>query len=89
MEATVDIHNLPSHWQDDKHEPDGTDFGHIAVEPRVISANPLTPEQMIPGGLRFTSGVNVGANTLVEQMEQIESVWAQRKSCLCDRSPSA
>ena len=34
MKATVDIQNFPSHRQDDKHEPDGTYFGHIAVEPK-------------------------------------------------------
>ena len=72
MEATVDIHDLHSHWQDDKHEPDGTDFGHIAVEPKVISANPLTPEQIIQGPLQFTTGVNIGANIFVEQIEDRE-----------------
>ena len=73
MEPPVDIHNIPSHWQDDKHEPDGKDFWHIAVEPKVISANPLTPEQIIQGPLQFTTGVNIGAITLEEQMGEIEN----------------
>ena len=49
------LQNLPRQWRDDKHEPDGTAFSHIAVEPTTATANPLTPEQIIRGPLQFTT----------------------------------
>ena len=42
----------------------------------------MTPDQITQGPLQFTTGVNVGANTLVERMEEIENRISQRLSSL-------
>ena len=39
-----DIHNLPSHWKDTKHEPSGTAFAHLVVDAAIAAARPLLPE---------------------------------------------
>ena len=76
------IYIVPQHWRDDKHELDGTAFSHIAIEPTIATTNPLTPEQIIRGPLQFTTGANVGATTLLEQMEEIETKITRRLSSL-------
>ena len=42
----------------------------------------MTPEQIIQGPLRFTTGVNIGATTLVEQMEEIKNRISRRLGSL-------
>ena len=65
-EATeINIHNLPEHWVDKKHEPDGTSFCHLDV-PEAASDQDITKlKNIIKGPIQFSTGANVGAATNV------------------------
>ena len=54
-------HHCPSHWQDTKHEPDGTCAGHIVTE------DGFGESQLGP----FSTGINVGAKVLQAEMDSL------------------
>ena len=49
----VDVHNLPPHWKDDKHELDGTAFEHLAVSEEVLKKDPIDPSAIVRGPIQF------------------------------------
>ena len=71
-DEVVDLHNLPPHWRDDKHELDGTSFEHLDVPENVLRKEQLSPSDVVRGPIQFSIGANIGATTLVEQLEELE-----------------
>ena len=67
----MDIHNLPEHWTDTKHEPDGTSFEHLEVDSKVIESRYLPPEDVLEWPIQFVTGENVWNKLLVEEMSKI------------------
>ena len=68
-----DIHNLPSHWKDTKHEPSGTAFAHLEVPAATAAARPLLPEEVIRGSIEFIIGEKTGAPILEDEMAKLDA----------------
>ena len=65
---------FPAHWTDKKHEPDGTAHRHIVVEGSV--------EEASVG--QFTTGPNVGADLLKQEMNALTLRYDGGVDCIDD-----
>ena len=72
-EGDIDVHNLPEHWTDEKHEPCGTAMAHLEVSEAVIASRPLRDQDVIRGPIQFTVGANTGAEMLEDAMIKLDS----------------
>ena len=68
-----DIHNLPSHWKDTKHDPSGTAFAHLEVDAAIAATRPLLPEDVARGQIKFVIGEITGAAILETEMAKLDA----------------
>ena len=71
-EFGVDIHSIPSHWKDEKHEPTGTDTAHLEINEAVIASRQVLRKDLVDGPVQFTVGANTGAQLLDNEMTRLE-----------------
>ncbi len=69
--AEFDIHDIPEHWRDDKHETTGTAMAHLEIAEAVIASRPVLHSDLVDGPIQFTVGPNVGVEILNTEMSRL------------------
>ena len=59
-DSEFNIHDLPDHWRDDKHEATGTSMTHLEISEAVIASRQVLPSDLVDGPVQFTVGPNTG-----------------------------
>ena len=71
-ETGVDIHNIPEHWRDEKHEPNGTSMGYLEIGEAIIASRRVLQADLVDGPIQFTVGVNIWAKFFESEMTRID-----------------
>ena len=71
-QAEMDIHSIPEHWKDEKHEVDGTAMAHLEIAEAVIASRRVLQSDLVDGPIQFTVGPNIGAQTLKTEMARLD-----------------
>ena len=69
----LDIHELPEHWKDEKHEPTGTAPCHLEVSEAIIESRKIVPDDIVQGPIQFTVGTNSGEKIMIDEMAKLEA----------------
>ena len=67
----LDIHELPEHWKDEKHEPTGTAPCHLEVSEAIIESRKIVPDDIVQGPIQFTVGANSGEKIMIDEMAKL------------------
>ena len=68
----IDIHELPEHWKDEKHDPTGTAPCHREASEAIIESRKVMPEDVVQGPIQFTVGINSGEKIMINEMAKLE-----------------
>ena len=71
FDKDIDVHNLPDHWKDTKHEESGTAIEHLDVPTSIIDKWPLRQDEILNGPIQFTVGENIGSKIHEAEMAKI------------------
>ena len=73
-QAEIDIHNIPEHWEDEKHEATGTSMAHLEIDEAVIASKQVLQSDLVDGPIQFTVGPTIGVQFLDNEMSRLEGL---------------
>ena len=73
LSGDIDIHELPEHWKDEKHEPTVTAPCHLEVSEAIIESRKVMPDDVVKGPIQLTVSINSGENIMIDEMAKLET----------------
>ena len=71
-EAGIDIHNIPEHWKDEKHEETCAAMAHLEIDEATMASRQVLQANLVDGPIQFTVGPNIGVQILGNEMSRLE-----------------